>query len=418
MRTWARRCIVCAVWIGALALPAMAFVPRVGKTVVVSEALQDDLYLAGGTVTATAAVDGDVVAAGGTVDLAGEVTGDVLAAGGTITASGAIGRSLRAAGGTVTIESRIKSDAVLVGGAVHVNPAAQIARDLVVSGGTVNVSGTVGRRVFIDGGDVVLGGAIQGNADIQASRIVLLPTARIGGALRYSADQPIEVQPGAKIAGGTMQFPATSRPRMVVAYPFSRAFWLWRRVAELIAVLVLGVVTFAVAPRGASAVIQQVGDRFWRNVLMGFVLLVTVPAAAFLLLFTIVGIPLAVIGMLLYLASIFPGEVFVAGWVGYAILFGLRRAPGRGPSLFWSLLVGAIVLMILFAIPYVGWAVRLVMLFAGFGALWVTVWAAGTSRPTAAQAQPASVPSHTEEYSPTEDTPPTEESSPTEESTP
>jgi len=43
MRTWACCAIASVLWIGALALPAMAFVPRTGKTVVVSEALQDDL---------------------------------------------------------------------------------------------------------------------------------------------------------------------------------------------------------------------------------------------------------------------------------------------------------------------------------------------------------------------------------------
>ena len=68
MQRWGCCWIMSLVSIGALALPAMAFTPRTGQAVVVSEALHDDLYLAGGTVTATAAVDGDVVAAGGTVE--------------------------------------------------------------------------------------------------------------------------------------------------------------------------------------------------------------------------------------------------------------------------------------------------------------------------------------------------------------
>jgi len=71
MRAWALGWIVSPFWIGALACPVMAFVPRSGSTVVVSQAIHDDLYLAGGTVMTTAAVDGDVVAAGGTVDLTG-----------------------------------------------------------------------------------------------------------------------------------------------------------------------------------------------------------------------------------------------------------------------------------------------------------------------------------------------------------
>lgn len=369
-------------WIGTLSLPAMAFVSRTGQTVVVSESLQDDLYLAGGTVTATGPVDGDVVAAGGTVDLTGDVSGSVLAAGGTMTAGGTIGRTLRAAGGAVTVDSRIKSDAVLAGGTVHVESAARIGRDLFVGGGSVNVSGTVGRNAVIGGGDVIIGGTIHGDAEIQANRIVLLRTARIGGALRYSADQPIEVQAGAQIAGGTTQMPAPSRPRQAVGAPFSPRLWLWRGVAEMIGLLVLGFVTFAAAPRGAFPVVREVSERFGRSLLTGFVLLVTVPVAAVLLVFTVIGIPLSVIGMLLYVATLYPGLVFVAAWLGQRVLQRMRRRGGEVPSIYWSVAVGAIALAVLFAVPFAGWVIRLVAMLAGFGALWATLWRAVAARPS------------------------------------
>lgn len=359
----------------------MAFVPRTGNTVVVSEAIQDDLYLAAGTVMTTAAVDGDVVAAGGTVDLGGDVTGSVTAAGGTLTIGGTIGRSLRAAAGTVTLDARIMNDAVLAGGVVRVHPAARVGRDLAVGGGTVNLAGMVGRNALIGGGEVVIGGAIHGDAEIQANRIVLLPTARIGGALRYSAGQPIEIQAGAQVAGGTTQMRAPSRPRRMVGSPFDPRFRLLRSIVEMIALLVLGFVTFAVAPRGASSVVREIRERFWRSLLIGFVLLVTVPAAAVLLVFTVIAIPLSAIAMRLYLATFYPGQVFVAAWLGQAILTRVRRGSGGGPTFYWALLVGSILLVMLFAVPFVGWAIRLAAVFSGFGALWVILWAGVTARP-------------------------------------
>ena len=383
MRRCGCRWVITVLSIGALALPAVAFVPRTGQTVVVSEALQDDLYLAGGTVTATAKVDGDVVAAGGTVDLAGDVSGSVLTVGGTVTAGGMIGRTLRAAGGVVTVDSRIKGDAVLAGGAVRVESAAQIGRDLVVGGGSVNVSGTVGRNAVIGSGDVVIGGAIRGDVEIQANRIVVLRTARIGGALRYFADQPIEIQAGAQIAGGTTQMPAPSRPRQAIGAPFSARFWLWRGIAEMIGLLVLGFVTFAVVPRGAFLVVREVQERFGLSLLTGFILLVTVPVAAVLLVFTVVGIPLSVIGMLLYAATLYPGLVFVAAWLGHWVLQRMRRPGGEGPSIYWSVAAGSIALAVLFAVPFAGWVIRLIAILAGFGALWATVWRALAARPSA-----------------------------------
>lgn len=377
MRAWVSGAIASVLWIGAVALPAMAFVHRAGQTVVVSETLQDDVYLAGGTVTMTGAVDGDVAAAGGTLDLAGDVRGGVLAAGGTLTVGGAVGRSLRAAAGTVGIGSHIESDAVLAGGTVRLEPTARIGRDLVVGGGTVNVSGTVGRNALIGGSEVVIGGEIHGDVKIQARRITLLPTARIGGALRYSADQPIEVRPGAQIAGTITRLLAPARPRPAAAPPF----WLGRSIAELVALFVLGAVMVGVMPRGAFAVVGELRERFWRSLLTGFVLLVTVPVAAVVLVFTVAGIPLSVIGMLLYLATLYPGQAFVAVWIGGAILSRVGRGSGATPSPYWALLVGAVVLVVLFAIPFAGWVVRFAMLLAGFGALWATLWRAARSQP-------------------------------------
>lgn len=378
MRAWACAWILGFLSIGVLASPAVAFVSRTGSTVVVSQILKDDLYLAGGTVVTNVATDGDVVAAGGTLDLGGGATGGVLAAGGTVTVGGAVGRNLRAAGGTITVDAQISGDAVVAGGAVRVRPAARVGRDLVVGGGTVTLDGVVGRNALIGGGDVTIGGAIHGDAEIQASRIILLPTARIGGALRYSADAPIEVQAGAQVAGGTTQVQRAPRPRRTMV---SSGFWFWRSVFELLALLILGFVTFAVAPGGATAVTREVGERFWRSLAVGFVLLVTVPAAAVLLMVTVVAIPLSAVAMLIYFATIYPSQLFVAAWLGRAIMARIGRAPRGAAPPYGSLVAGTLVLMILFAVPFAGWAIRLVAICCGFGALWVVLWTGLTARP-------------------------------------
>ncbi len=359
-----------------LPAPAMAFAPRAGNTVVVSQAVQDDLYAAGGVVTATAPVDGDLVAAGGTVELDGPVTGGVLAAGGMLKIGGPVGRSVRGAAGTLSLSSRVGADAVLLGGAVTLDRTAEIGRDLVVRGGTVTVLGTVGRNARIAGSSVVIGGTIAGGTEILAYRIVLSPTARLGGTLRYAAEQPVEIQPGAQVAGGTERLPASSLARPVVRSPFGPRFWLARHIAEALALLVLGLVVFRVAPLGASAVAREIDQRFWRTLLAGFLLVVAVPAAAVLALFTIVGIPLSAVALLLYLATLYPAQVFVAAWLGTHILRRTRWGQGGLASALWAVVVGTVALALLLAIPYGGWAVRLGAVFLGFGALWVTVWKA------------------------------------------
>lgn len=386
MQTWTALWIAITAMLLALPSPALAFERRAGKMVVFSETTQDDLYAAGGTVTVAGTVDGDVVAAGGTLDFDGRINGGVLAAGGMLSIRSLIGRALRAAGGTLTVAGPIGSDAVLAGGTVTVDRGAQIGRDLVVGGGNVTISGAVGRNAMVSGSNVILGGTVRGDTEVHGDRIVLLPTTRIGGRLRYTANQTIEIQPGAQVAGGTERIPVPARPRPITGWPISPQFWLGEHLAELLVLLVMGIVVFAVAPRPADAVTREVGERFGRSVLAGFLLLVAVPVAAFLALFTIIGIPLSVIAMLLYAATLYPGQVFVAAWLGAQIVKRVRRGAGSGPSAIWALVVGAIVLVLLFAIPFAGWAIRLIAVLTGFGALWVTMWHSAKSRPAASAA--------------------------------
>ena len=129
--------------------------------------------------------------------------------------------------------------------------------------------------------------------------------------------------------------------------------------------------------------VRELEDRFGRSLLTGFILLVTVPVAAVLLVLTVVGIPISVFGMLLYAATLYPGLVFVAAWLGRRALQRARHQGQQGPSIYWSVAAGAFVLAVLFAVPFAGWVIRLVAILAGFGALWVTVWRAVAARPVA-----------------------------------
>ncbi len=360
-------------------IPALAFVPRAGQTVVFSESLEDDLYVAGGTVDVTGTVDGDVVAAGGTVTLSGPASGGILAAGGTVRITSAIGRNLRAAAGDLTVGGRIGTDAVLAGGSVTVDQASQVGRDLVAMGGSVRVLGSVSRNAFLNGGDVIIGGTIRGDVEVQADRLTLLPSARIQGKLRYSADRPAEIQSGAQVTGGIEQRLRPAAPRRYYR-PF--AFRFAGRVMEALWLLAIGFVALAVAPRGVPRVAERVRRQFGLSLLTGFILLVVVPVAALLVAFTVVGIPLSIVAVLLYLATLYPGQIFPAMWLGNWILRSLGRAAAP-PSPYLAMTVGVVLFVIVVTVPFVGWLLRLVALLAGFGALWAAVWATRAMRQAA-----------------------------------
>ncbi len=79
---------------------------------------------------------------------------------------------------------------------------------------------------------------------------------------------------------------------------------------------------------------------------------------------TVIGLPLALLGVLTLAAGIYLAKILVGVFVGRA----LRRSFGAQPAQFaLDLLVGLVVLAVASHIPYVGWFVSLLVVLLGLG---------------------------------------------------
>jgi len=109
-----------------------------------------------------------------------------------------------------------------------------------------------------------------------------------------------------------------------------------------------------------------------------------VPFVALVLLITIIGIPVALLLMSLYLLVLFLGWITAALFVAQRGLAALRpeRPVTRGWQLL-ALLLGLAVLWVLRQIPFVGGWIGFIALLAGIGAL---TWRAFNGRQAAVAA--------------------------------
>jgi hypothetical protein len=81
---------------------------------------------------------------------------------------------------------------------------------------------------------------------------------------------------------------------------------------------------------------------------------------------TVVGIPVAVLGLFFLISAVYTSYVIVAGLVGQAVL--TPSGPGLG-SFAPSLLVGVLILGAIAALPFIGVAVRILAVLFGLGCL-------------------------------------------------
>jgi hypothetical protein len=112
--------------------------------------------------------------------------------------------------------------------------------------------------------------------------------------------------------------------------------------------------------------------------LAGFVLLVTVPAAALLLVVSVLGLPVGVVLVALYLVALLLGLLTTAYALGELESRLMKRPPVVARSQRATVLVaGVLTLAVLRSVPFVGaWTLFLAVLFGlGSLALWTyRVW--------------------------------------------
>ncbi|MDP3795286.1 MAG: hypothetical protein Q8R13_05185 [bacterium] len=64
----------------------------------------------------------------------------------------------------------------------------------------------------------------------------------------------------------------------------------------------IGLLAYAFVRTGTAEAVLYGREAFWRHALWGFILLILVPVAAIILLATVIGIPIGIIGILYYIA--------------------------------------------------------------------------------------------------------------------
>jgi hypothetical protein len=331
-----------------------------------------DRFTAGGTVSVTTPVPGDLIAAGGHVDVAAEVGGDAVVAGGNVRMGAPVGQGLYAAGGRVSLHAPVQRNARVAGGNVEISPQAKIAGGLTVAGGEVRILGGVDGYVQAAGGEVFIDAPIGGNVELAGGRLELGPNARIGGRLRYASRNDLRRDAQAQVEGGIERFAARREWPMPLAE--HEAFWRGLGWVWSAGLLVIAAILVAALPAFIENVTSTVRARWAWSMLIGFIALVCIPAAALLAIVSIIGVPFALVAMALYPA------LLVCGYLATGIALGelsLRRLlPARATHTGWRVaaaLVGTLVVSLLSRIPWLGGLVVFIAMLIGSGALLLQV---------------------------------------------
>lgn len=371
------------------AAPLWALDSEKGEESSFSTNFNDDLYVFGSDILVIDDIIGDLVMAGGQIDVDGNVAQDLMAAGGMVRLNGDIGDDARIGGGTVTVTGEIGDDLIAAGGQIYIKDSAQVGGVLVLTAGTLEISGDVGNGAILNAGNITISGQIDGDVNIEGvERLRITDSAVITGNLVYSSPNRASISDKAEI-GGEVKETIVERERYFeeidarTPWAVFTATYIGGRIIAFLSLFVLGIILILAMP----GFFQKFNDRMKSTlgycVGGGAIVLFGVPIAAMIVFFisillfiTIIGsgigiaamasnvIMLIVYGLLIYLSTI-----FLSYLLGRVILSKTSLNMEKYGWKVLAYLIGLVIIMIVFSIPFVGWLLRFVGILFGLGGL-------------------------------------------------
>jgi uncharacterized RDD family membrane protein YckC len=259
-------------------------------------------------------------------------------------------------------------------------PAGDTATEVVVIGGDVKIAGNVEREVVVVGGDVQIDG------DIGQQVVVVMGTVHLGPHAVLHRDL-VTVGTTADIAAGATVEGRTQQVAVATSFgPFLRLTWLrgwfqncvWKfRPLSLsvgfvwwfvVAFFILYLLIATLFPYPVECCLKQVTERPATTLAVGVMTKLLIPIICLILPFTVIGIfivPFLIVGMFL---TLLVGKVSVLEYLG-----GKFAGPGKAIV---SLCLGALLITVLYLIPFFGLFVAIVFSCWGLGAAATAGWIA------------------------------------------
>ncbi|HKP53245.1 MAG TPA: hypothetical protein VJ183_11410 [Chloroflexia bacterium] len=403
--------------IAVLGSPAWAGETRTGDVISVPSGttVDDNLYAAGNTVTIDGTIRGNLVAAAREVTINGTIEGNVYVGAQTLVINGKVedvvaGTQAMQLGPNAVVSRSITN----FGYSFESKMGSTVQRDLLFFGSQALVAGNVERDVQGGMNGFELGGSVGRNVEVGvggggtntgqytpapismpsvAGGLRLTEGARIGGRLTYEAPQQANIGSGATVTGPVTFKQTTSESSRGfggASVPGVEEFSIVSQVQRFATLLLVGLLLIWLAPRWMDRrgdVVQArplptlgrgaLGCLFWVLLLI-LIPIVTILLALLFGLLTLGNLAwmIGIVGFFSEIGIIVAFVVFVSyiaqALIGYVIgKWLLRRLqPSLAEGRVLPLVLGLLILVIITAIPYIGWFIGLVVVLLGLGALW------------------------------------------------
>lgn len=309
-------------------------------------------------------IEGDLITGGSTVTVNGDIGGDLLVMAGTATISGNIGGNVIAFVGQLTIEGDIGGKLVFGGGSATIN--SDVTGDVYMGAGIVNLNGTFGDDVRVGVGQLMLNGTVVGDLTASVGEYEKTDESVVTGSESIVYEENV---PKTKVDLDTSGIESTMKD---IASQFTMVR-IFTRTLKIIGWVLVAMLVVAIMPVKTEEVLKKLnkGENWMVGFGVGLVVLIVAPILGLILAVSVIGIPIAMLGVVGLIFIGFISGVIMKIWVGHQTL---KLLGQEMPDYYLACIVGVVIVELISFIPCLGGLIKCALMLVALGAFIMMKW--------------------------------------------
>jgi len=357
--------LLAAILLHAQPCHAEAQLTKYDITIPAGESHEGPFFAAGKEIIIDGKIKGDLYAVGTNVVVNGTVHGDLLVVSATLKVNGVVKGDVRSLSATANINGQVDGNVSYVGRQLVLTSSGIIDKGLLLVTMQGEVNGSVQNKVCGWGSNIKLGGNLGGGVTLyKVGSLAIEQKAKINGPVRYTGANSADVSPGAALSGKLHW----ERKEAEGGSLFMTLLWF------LAGVLVWYSFNF-ILPGFWSTLISPALNKPLAAVLWGTTIFLVTPVLVLALLFTLMGIPMALMISGFYVCTLYLGKIIAGQSLGS--LFAKRLGWENRFKPFTWFLLGYVVVVLVGSLPYLNSFVGIISVCWAMG---VICWAAVLNR--------------------------------------
>ena len=310
---------------------------------------------------------GDIFIISQSTTIAGKIEGNLFIATTTLnmTQDAKVSGSLFVVSQKMSLNGSISGSTYLAASEISTGQKFMANQELNFAAKSANLDGTFSRQINGSAETINLNGKFEANLLLKTTNLTYEPNLNVLGDIKYYAPYSALVKTDGDLSPTVTSddFNKTNLPTFWNKFAQSLSI----KLLGLIYLLIIGFLWIWLWRDKYETVVESLKDQLWPSLGFGIIVWLLIPAAFLILIFTIIGIPLALILLGFVIFWSYLSTIIAGGLLGRFVINLINKNEIKYPYL--ALFLGILILIVLYAIPIIGPIIKVIAAILAFGIL-------------------------------------------------